>query len=132
MLPAVLNIHPSGLSVNWEDISWAIRDSVGIVTSKQISGISSAINLNVVEAEADITLWYQVTSSQITANQTTTPSSPWIQVASGAGTTFSVSNGQWVSFVCHGTIKVSAKQIDVKNASDSNKVIDSFTISVIE
>lgn len=119
-------------TVNWDNIAWSINDGFGSITSKQLTGFDGPISLNVSEAVTtpDLTLWYQVSDSQVTGTTTTTPSSPWAQVAASPGTTFSVKNGQWVSFTCYyadSTVK-SATTISVTNTSDSSAVIDTFTL----
>ena len=118
-------------AVNWGNISWLISSGYGTITSKQITGIEEPITLRVTEAVTapDATLWYRVTNTEITGNQTTIPSSPWQQI-SESGTTFSVANNQWVSFCCYGTSKTAASIISVTNLSDSGKTLDSFGMEV--
>jgi hypothetical protein len=139
MLPAILNIHPPTVTadntpdaVNWGNIAWYIGDSFGTITSKQITGISNSINLNVSDfiTSPDAVLYYQVSNSEITGNITSAPTSPWQQV-SEFGTTFSVNNNQWVSFCCYGTGNTkNAETISVYNQSNSNVLLDTFTIDV--
>jgi hypothetical protein len=139
--PFIFNIHPSSSgggsdnipdSINWADISWDTGDSLGAVTSKQITGISGSIDLNVSEEETspdNIFLYYRVDSSEITANITETPGSPWVQVVGSPGSTFTVNNNQWVTFSCWSSVTTkNATTISVYNASDSNVLLDTFTI----
>jgi hypothetical protein len=130
------NVHPSASSsaLNWQDIFWFVSANYGTVTSKQVTGITGSLNINITEqlTEPDISLWYQVTNSQITGNVTGAPSSPWIQVSGvGNGTSFSVNNNQWVSFCCYGTVtnKDLRTLITVYN-DDTNAVIDTFSIDI--
>jgi len=135
MSPAILNIHPPSVTtdntpdaVNWGDIYWDVSDSVGIVTSRQITGISSSINLYIENLLADVTLWYQVTGSQITSNITSLPSFPWAEIGN-FGVTIAVNNNEWVTFACHGgSDSKNPHTITVLNASDSNAQLDTFTI----
>lgn len=140
MIPFIFNTHPSSgggsdntpNAINWTDIAWDTGDSLGTVTSKQITGISGSIDLNVSEEETapdNILLYYRVDNSEITANITGTPGSPWVQVAASPGSTFAVSNNQWVTFSCwSSTTTKNATTISVYNASDSNTLLDTFTI----
>lgn len=133
--PPVSSVDNTPNSVNWENISWIRSTGTGAITSKQISGISSSINLYTEEAvtNPDIKLYYRLDNSEQTGSITSAPSSPWIQVAeSPTGTTFSVDNNQWVSFCCHSTStgKIFATTITVINKSDNDSSLDTFTIEV--
>jgi hypothetical protein len=123
-------------AVNWDDISWFTASLYGTISSKQITGIKNSIQLNLTEPVTtpdDVTLWYRVTDTEITGTQTDAPpTSPWIQIASGSGTTFTVKNNQWVSFTCYGANKLSPASVNVVNVSDGNAVIDSFNIEAVD
>jgi hypothetical protein len=119
--------------VNWSNITWYNAVGYGTITSKPITGLVDPINLKIIDAvtSPDISLWYQVTNSEITGDQLTVPAGPtWTQVSASPGTTFSVSNGQWVSFCCHGTSVTSSQTVSVLNADRSDAVIDTFTIQI--
>lgn len=119
--------------VNWSNITWYNAVGYGTITSKLITGLVDPINLKIIDAitSPDISLWYQVTNSEITGDQLTVPAGPtWTQVSASPGTTFSVSNGQWVSFCCHGTSVTSSQTVSVLNADRSDAVIDTFTIQI--
>jgi hypothetical protein len=138
MIPIIMNIHPSSAGLDWANIVWYSGLGYGTITSKQVSGLTST-NLNIkVKASSvstgidDPTLWYQVTNTQITGNQTTAPGSPWLQININAGTTFNVNNNQWLSFVCYGPTKGSSITMEVRNASNADALIDTFTIQVLE
>lgn len=136
------NIQPPGSSidntpdsVDWANISWIRSTGTGAITSKQISGISTSINLYTQEAvtSPDIELYYRVDNSEQTGSITSAPSSPWVQVSeSPTGTTFSVNNNQWVSFCCYSTSanKIFATTITITNKSDNDAPLDTFTIEV--
>lgn len=144
MIPFIksFNIHPSSSGggnnpvVNWTNITWNTSSSLGTITSKQITGITGSIDLNISEettAPTDIKLYYRVDNSEVTGNITGQPGSPWIQVEGGfTGTTFTVNNNQWVSFACWcNTTTSSADTMFVYNASDSNSLLDTFTIQSV-
>lgn len=119
--------------VNWSNITWYNATGYGTITSKQITGIVNPITLKVIDAvtSPDIQLWVQVSNSEITGDQLTIPAGPtWTQIADSPGTTFSVSNNQWVSFCCYGTSVISAQTVSVLNADKSDAVVDTFTIQV--
>ncbi len=134
------NIHPPTASadnvpdaVNWGDIIFYVSANYGTITSKQITGISSSIDLNVTDfvTNPDIAMYYQVSNSEVTGTITGAPSSPWISIDDNPGTTFSVSNNQWVSFCCYGTAATkNADTVSVYNASDSNSLLDTFTADI--
>lgn len=139
MIPFIksFNIHPSALdnvpnAVDWVGIEWSISNSSCPVTSQQITGISSSINLFISEAvtSPDLELYYRVDNSEVTGNITSQPGSPWIQVQGGSGTTFSVNNNQWVSFVCYtsSTSDIAATTMTVINKSNNDNPLDTFTI----
>lgn len=133
------NIHPAvggGPNtpdpVDWANLSWDTSDALGNISSQQITGISSSINLFITEdlTSPDILLYYRVDSSQVTGNITSQPTSPWIQVEGGfTGTTFTVNNNQWVSFSCWANDQnISATTMTVVNKSDNDAPLDTFTI----
>lgn len=140
MIPAILNIHPSSSggsdntpnTVDWVGIEWDINSSSCPITSQQITGISSSINLFISEEVTfpDLELYYRVDNSQITGSITSQPGSPWIQIQGGSGTTFSVNNNQWVSFVCYTSSAndIAATTMTVINKSDNDNPLDTFVI----
>ena len=139
MIPFIksFNIHPSASAldnvpdtVDWVGIQWSGGSCS--VTSQQITGISSSINLFISEEVTfpDLELYYRVDNSQITGSITSQPGSPWIQVQGGSGTTFSVSNNQWVSFVCYTSSAndIAATTMTVINKSNNDNPLDTFII----
>lgn len=131
------NIYPSTAgggadntpnAVNWSDIQWEPVLPEGTITSKQITGISSSINIQIQPGNGfGATLYYQIGSSDLTDfHYLDPPSSPWISVTSN--TTISVNNNQWLSFLCHGANGEGTATI--VNISDSNQTLDTFNYSV--
>lgn len=118
--------------INWVNIAWYNSSAYGTITSKQITGLTAPINLKIIEniTSPEIDLYYRVTSTEITGSQLSIPSSPWVKISSSPGTTFSVSNNQWVSFCCYGTTVTPQQTVSVLNASNSDQVIDTFAIQV--
>lgn len=141
------NIHPSVAggggtdntpdAVNWENITYDVSAVTSTITSKQITGVTSGIYLNLAgqTSNPNILLYYRVDSTEQTGTVVTdpAPSSPWVQIAEGSpGTTFPVNNNQWVSFAGWAAAKNASEQQNVYNASDNNTLLDSFTINSIE
>lgn len=135
------NVHPSpsGVdntpnAVNWANLTYDISDNLANISSQQITGISTSISLNISEESTspEAELYYRVGNSDLTGNLSGAPASPWVQVVGSPGTTFSVSNNEWVSFVCYssGSTKVDPTTLTVYNSSDNDAPLDSFTIQI--
>jgi hypothetical protein len=106
-----MNIHPSAAgggidntpnAINWGNITWDNTTLTGTIDSKQITGITSGIYLQIQPGTGSSpTLYYRVSDSQVTGSQTSNPPvSPWISIASN--TNVIVSGNQWLSFTCNG------------------------------
>lgn len=130
-----MNIHPSAAggggtdntpnAINWGDINWDSTAGQGTIDSKQITGITSGIYLQIQPGTGSApTLYYQVSASQITGTQNNSPpSSPWVSVTSN--TTVIVSGNQWLSFTCY--LDGGGRTATVVNQSDGNATLDTFS-----
>ena len=128
----VFIIHPSSSAggtdvtpnaVNWADVVYDFGLGTCGVESKQITGISSSISIEIQPGTGtEPVLYYQITSSQVTGTTTGTPSSPWVAVTSN--TTVSINNNQWLSFVCNNT--GDTRTATIINTSDGNATLDTF------
>jgi hypothetical protein len=135
------NIHPSSAggggadntpnTVNWENITWDGTSLVGTIQSKQITGITSGIYLQIQPGTgSDPDLYYQISASQVTGSQTNQPpSSPWTLVSSN--TNVIVSGNQWLSFTCHDTAGFGNRTATVINQSDGNATLDTFAYEIV-
>lgn len=124
-------------AVNWEDITYDVSAVTSTITSKQITGVTSGIYLNLTgqTSNPNVIIYYRVDNTEQTGTVVTdpAPSSPWVQIAEASpGTTFPVNNNQWVSFAGWAAAKNASEQQDVYNASDNNTLLDSFTLNSIE
>lgn len=116
-------------AVNWADVVYDLGPNACGVESKQITGISSSISIEIQPgAGASPVLYYQITSSQVTGTTTGTPSSPWTAVTSN--TTVSINNNEWLSFVCNntGTTRVAT----IVNTSNGNATLDTFNYQLVD
>jgi len=131
-------IHPSSPAasgndvipnaVNWADLVYDNDANTCAVESKQITGISSSINIEIQPGAGSFpVLYYQISSSQVTGTTTGSPSSPWVSVASN--TTISINNNQWLSFVCNNT--GSNRTATIVNTSNGNTTLDTFNYQVV-
>lgn len=135
-----LNIHPPAAggadntpnSVNWGEITWSTFGGPGTIESKQITGISSEILLEIQPGPGSCPkLYYRISSSQITGTQTDDPpSAPWSIVSSN--TTVTVSGNQWLSFTCHDPFGFCARTATIVNKSDEDAVLDTFGYSLTQ
>jgi hypothetical protein len=129
-IPPVEEYDNTPDSINWGAITWNTGGGPGTIDSKQITGISSGILLEIQPGSGSCPdLYYRISSSQITGTQTNDPpSAPWSIVSSG--TTVIVSGDQWLSFTCHGSFGLCNRTATVINKSDEDAVLDTFTYAL--
>lgn len=125
------NIHTSvdntPNNITWQNVVWTDLTSANI-TSKQITGITSGIYIQIQPGagSAPPTLYYQISTNQVTGTITSQPTSPWASVTSN--TTVIVSGNQWLSFTCHGDVggfNDVTRIATAVNLSDNNTILGS-------
>lgn len=128
----IYNIRPSIIgntpnAVNWPTIIHNLSGNNANITSLQITGINSSINIEIQPGTgADIILYYRISASQISGALTDIPVSPWLAVTSN--TVIAVSNNQWLSFTAWDNAIAEASRIaTLVNQSDGNTTLDTFT-----
>ena len=132
-------IHPSSPAasgsdfipnaVSWADVVYDLGPNTCPVESKQITGISSSINIEIQPGAGSFpVLYYQISASQVTGTTTGSPSSPWVSVTSN--TTVSASNNQWLSFVCNNT--GTTRTATIVNVSNGNTTLDTFNYQLVD
>ena len=117
---------------NWADIYYS-DTQLPLVAVQQIQGIASTINLEVSRSSAGFNMYYKIDNSA-PAWTNGGPLNPvtfvgWTQITSFPGV-INVSNNQYVSFGCSGTVTSTTATITVKNNSDSAITLDTFTATL--
>jgi hypothetical protein len=117
-------------AVNWTNIRINSNESNKISIGQQITGISSTINLFLNVANSQVSL------VEYGINSTNTTPSTFTTIGSGSPFTgdtseFSISNNDWVffRFTKVAGSPTNTATITVKNASDGNGVLDTFTVA---
>lgn len=115
--------------VNWANIESNFNDlqmyEPPTYSSKQITGISDTINITANWSGATLSLQYKITDNEFVgpSNQFT----GFLPVTSGAS--ISVANNKWVTFWNTTYNTIPPTTVTVRNASDSNTVLDTFVVT---
>lgn len=117
-------------AVNWSSVGFS--EMVGFFTysERQITGINTTITLKVDYDMAEGDLYYYVSSTAgaIGSGDFNTFLAPYDTVAQyiSSGTTFTVSNNQYVTFGVDGFGGTVDSWVTVTNVSNSNTTLDTF------
>lgn len=118
-------------SVNWSDVSYTSSNNTYTYTKQQITGISSTILIKPVQTAgtASADLYYKITNTNDTYSGDPSNNS-FTKISSGS--TFSVSNNQYVHFSVKraGTgTNLGTNTYSIKNNSDSDTQLDTMQIT---
>ena len=118
-------------AVNWANITTSCGiKPVGYryaYSAQQITGVDTSITLQTVFATTSYTnLYYKVQSTNTVPANTSAPTSNGYTNISHNGT-ITVSNSEYVVFSTTGSAGVPSSVITVKNTSDGNVTLDTFT-----
>ena len=121
-------------AVNWADVYYDNEMIVWCYSEKQITGINQTITLQVQIANGiGTTLYYFVSSSagaKVSGDATSSTSPTGFSMNSIANNgTFTVTNNQYVTFGATISCFIMNPVVTVKNQSDSNTTLDTFTLS---
>lgn len=130
--PVVVAADFTPAAVNWTNVRINSNESIKTSIGQQITGISSTINifLNVVDSQISL-VEYGINSTNSTPSTFTTIGSGSGSPFSGDTSQFTVSNNDWLffRFTKVAGSPTNTATITVKNASDGNVVLDTFTVS---
>ena len=121
-------------AVNWADLSYDNDSGLYGYSEKQITGINETITLKVeLNNNNGFTLYYFVSSSagaKVSGDATsaTSPTEFSMNLIANNGT-FTVTNNQYVTFGATISCFIMSPVVTVKNQSDSNATLDTFTLS---
>jgi hypothetical protein len=121
-------------AVNWATLSFDNDSGLYGYSEKQITGINETITLKVEFNNSNgFTLYYFVSSSasaKVTGDATSSTSPTGFSMNSIANNgTFTVTNNQYVTFGATISCFINSPVVTVKNQSDSNVTLDTFTLS---
>lgn len=135
---------PSGVSgdvtpnptPDWANVAYAEATDDGIVAVQQIQGIDTTITLNI-SWVTPVRMYYRIDNSAPTWSNggIFAHYSPvfgtFTEMTNSAGSTFTVTNNQYVSFVCFiDSGQYGTGLVTVKNQSDGNITLDTFVWDV--
>ncbi len=121
-------------AVNWANLSYDNDSGLYGYSEKQITGINGTITLKVeLNNSFGFTLYYFVSSSagaKVSGDATSSTSPTGFSMNSIANNgTFTVTNNQYVTFGATISCFIMDPVVTVKNQSDSNTTLDTFTLS---
>jgi hypothetical protein len=126
-------------AVNWANIAYYEGGDDGPAGIQQIKNISTSITLKVSWTGSPVKMYYRINSTAPTwtnggifqhggADNSAFVTST--RLTNSAGSTFTVSNNEYVSFICYIDGGYGTGTVTVKNQSDGDIVLDTFTWTV--
>ena len=112
-------------AVNWANCGLIVNNTTYVYSAQQITGIDTTITLQISTSSSFNRLVYKVQSTSTVPASSSPPSSNGYTQISDTGT-LTVSNNQWLVFCCRTNATVTTT-VTVRNTSDGNAVLDTFT-----
>ena len=118
-------------AVNWSNCGEvaAKKTTTWVYSAQQITGISTSITLQVVFSNTGFTsLQYKIQSTSTVPSLGTAPAAAGYSAAAH-NATITVSNNEYLVFSASGS--AGSTTVTVKNTSDSNATLDTFTATIL-